>query len=92
MKKVLASLLEDPPREDSDDFSPEEAQRATPTTDADDLVNKIMRQVRGSKVAKFAIENHELRRKGDHLYYRARLVAQHEPPKVLVYQIDWVKP
>ena len=92
MKESLASLLEDPPREDSDDFSSEEARRATPTSDADDLVDKIMRQVRGTKVSKFAIRKHELRRKDQHLYYRCRLVATHEPDKVLIFRIDWVQP
>jgi hypothetical protein len=92
MKKALASLLEDPPEEDSNNFSLEEAQRATLTANADDLVEKIMQQVRGSKVSKFTVANHELRRRSDHLYYRVKLVATNEPSKVLVYQIDWVRP
>jgi hypothetical protein len=88
--KKLASMLDDPPRENSEDFTTEDALRATPTTDADDLVGKIMCQVRGSKVSKFAVQSHELRRRNDHMYCRVRLVATHEPDKVLVYQIDWV--
>jgi len=92
MKKALASLLEDPPEEDSEDFSLEEAKRSVLTANADDLIEKVMHQVRGSKVAKFAVDRHELRRKEGHLYYRLRLVATNEPPKVLVYQIDWVRP
>jgi len=92
MQKTLASLLDDPPQEDSEDFSQEEVQRATVTTDADDLVNKIMHQVRGSTDSKFAVKSHELRRRDNHMFCRLRLVATHEPDKVLVYQIDWVKP
>jgi hypothetical protein len=92
MKKALANLLEDPPEEESEDFSVEEATRSVLTTNADDLIERIMQQVRGSKVSKFTVDRHELRRKKGHLYYRLRLVATNEPPKVLVYQIDWVRP
>jgi hypothetical protein len=92
MKKVLASLLENPPEEDSEDFSVADANRAILTSGADNLVEQVMRQVRGSRVTKFVVDRHELRRKEGHLYYRLRLVATNEPPKVLVYQIDWVSP
>lgn len=82
-------LLEDPPREDSEDFTFKEAQEATPTTDAADLVDRILRHVRGSEST---IRSQELRRRGDHLYCRICLVGTHEPDQVLVYQIDWVRP
>lgn len=92
MKRALTSLLENPPEEDSEDFSVEDANRSIPTLGAEDLVEKVMHQVRGSRVTKFVVDRHELRRKEGHLYYRLRLVATNEPPKVLVYQIDWVVP
>lgn len=79
--------------EDSEDFTENEAQRATVTVGPDDLVQWIITEVRAqnNKVSKFALQDHQLRRKHDHLYYRVRLVAQHEPDRVLVFQVDWVK-
>jgi len=77
--------------EDSDDFTEDEAQRAIITTGSDELVQWVLKHVRGSRVAKYTVQNHELRRRGDHLYYRARLVAQQEPDRVLIFRVDWVK-
>ena len=78
--------------EDSEDFTDEEAERATVTEGPDDLVQRLMKQVRGSRVSKFTLRSHELRRRQDHLYYRVRMVAIQEPDKVLIFQVDWVKP
>lgn len=90
--KNLVSLLEDPPLEDSEGFSEEEALAAEPTANADDLIHQILKQIRGSRVAKFVVKSHEMRRWGGHMYCRIRLGAVDEPDKVLIYQIDWVLP
>lgn len=91
MKKVISSLLEDPPQEDSKDFSQEEAQGAILTANAVDLADKVLCQIQGI-ASKFAV-NHELRRREEHIYYRLHLVAPVPRDSLkLVYQIDWVKP
>jgi hypothetical protein len=77
--------------EDSEDLGPEEAEKATVTEGPDDLVQRLMKQVRGSQVAKFALKSHELRRRDHHLYYRVRMVATQEPDKVLIFQVDWIQ-
>jgi len=76
---------------DSDDFGSDEAERATVTEGPDDLVQRLMKQVRGSQVSKFALKSHELRRREQHLYYRVRMVATQEPDKVLVFRVDWMR-
>jgi hypothetical protein len=93
LKQALKSLamMPDLKLEDSDDFSEDEAQRATFTTGPDDLVQWLLKNVRGSRVAKYTVQEHHLRRWRDHLYYRARLVAQQEPDRVLIFRVDWVK-
>jgi hypothetical protein len=59
--------------------------------DSEDFVQRLMKQVRGSQVAKFALKSHELRRRDHHLYYRVRMVATQEPDKVLIFQVDWIQ-
>ena len=76
---------------DSDDFGSEEAERATVTEGPDDLVQRLMKQVRGNQVAKFTLKSHELRRRERHLYYRVRMTATQEPDKVLIFRVDWMQ-
>jgi len=92
MDKMLTLTGEEPPQEDSEDFSAEEAERATLTADPDDLVKRLMKQVRGSRVSKFTLKSHELRRREGHLYYRVRMIANQEPDKILIFRVDWVQP
>lgn len=92
MKEALEGLsLEGLEPEDSEDFSSEEVERATVTEGPDDLIQRLMKQVRGNQVAKFALKRHELRRWDDHLYYRVRMVATQEPDKVLIFRVDWIQ-
>ena len=91
MDKMLA-LTGEPPQDDSEDFSAEEAKRAMPTSSPEDLVQRLMKQVRGSRVSKFTLKSHELRRHDGHLYYRVRMIANQEPDKILIFCVDWVQP
>lgn len=86
------SLLEDPPRGNSEDFTQEDVEKAIVTTSSEDFLGRFMRNVRGSIAPKFSVLSHELRRWDDHMYCRVRLGAPGEPDKVLIYQIDWVEP
>lgn len=85
-------LTGDLPQEDSEDFSAEEAASAIPTQNSEDLVKRLMKQVRGSRVSKFTVQSHELRRREGRLYYRIRMTATQEPDKVLVFKVDWIQP
>lgn len=92
LKDALEGLsLEGLEPQDSEDFGPEEAERATVTEGPDDLVQRLMKHVRGNRVAKFALQSHELRRRDQHLYYRVRMVATQEPDKVLIFRVDWIQ-
>ncbi len=91
MKPNQMLLTGELPLEDSEDFTADEAEVATPTKSSEDLVQRLMKQVRGSKVSKFTLQNHELRRREGHLYYRVRMIANREPDKVLIFCVDWVR-
>ena len=84
--KDFMPLIEDPVRDDSEDLDSEEVLRATYTSSADDLVNKIKQQVQTGEIP----YSHELRRKGGHMYHRVRLKTEGEPDRTLLFQIDWV--
>lgn len=84
--KKLVSLLEDPPREDSKDLTPEEVQEALHTSSAEDLAGSVKRQVLPGE----CLHSHELRRMGDHMYCRVRLGAKDAPSRSILFQIDWV--
>ena len=92
MKLDQMLLTGEPPQEDSDDFTDSEAELATLTKNSEDFVQRIMKQVRGSKVSKFTLQSHELRRREGHLYCRVRMIANQEPDKVLIFRVDWVQP
>lgn len=89
MTKPLPALLDDPPKEDSPDLIDEEIDRAIYTVDDRDLAQKLTEEIKRNR--DFALRRHELRRRGEHLYWRTTLVANKEPDKVLVFSVDWLQ-
>jgi len=85
----LPALTEDPPREDSPDLTDAEVEGAVFTKDTNEFARLLTGEVKQNR--DFAIKTHELRRRGDHLYARIRLVSHKEPDKVLVFQVDWLQ-
>lgn len=91
MKRILSKLIEDPPREDSPDLTDEHVEQAVITKDADDLASLICEDIKESG-GKFPLQGHELKRRGEHLYWLSRLVCVGEPDRVLIYRTDWLEP
>ncbi len=89
MTKPLPALTEDPPKEDSPDLEDAEVERAIFTKDTDELARLLTDEIRRNH--HFVMKKHELRRRGEHLYSRVTLVANKEPDKVLVFQVDWLQ-
>ncbi len=89
MTKPLPALTENPPKEDSPDLTDAECERAVFTKDSNDLARMLTEEIKRNR--HFAMKRHELRRRGDHLYTRVTLVANKEPDKVLVFQVDWLQ-
>lgn len=81
-------VVEDPPKEDSPDLTDDEVEAAVDTRDAEDLAKLTAKAV--AQDTEFTVTGHELRRRGDHLFWRTRLVAGGEPDKVLVFRVDWL--
>ena len=91
MKRVLSKLIEDPPREDSPDLTDEQVEQAVVTRDLDDLAKLICEDIKESG-GNFTLAGHELKRRGEHLYWLSRLVCVGEPDRVLIYQASWLDP
>ena len=81
-------VVEDPPKGDSPDLSDDEVEGAVDTRDVDDLAKLTAKAV--AQDAGFTVTGHELKRRGDHLYWRTRMAAADEPDKVLVFRVDWL--
>lgn len=88
MKGVLTMLSEEPPKEDSDDLTDDEIEAAVETRGPDDLAHLVCEAIKESR--KFTVDAHELRRRGEHLYYRCHMVCAQEPDRVLIYRVDWL--
>lgn len=88
MKRILTTLTEDPPEEDSEDLMDEEIEQAIVTKNPDDLAKLICAAIKESR--KFTLQSHELRRRGSRLFWRSRLVCAREPDRVLIYGVDWL--
>lgn len=88
ISRHLVSLVEDPPKEDSADLSDIEVEQAVTTIDHIDLERRLVEMVR-SKGGTMTIGSHELRRRGNDLYWRTRLVGE-EPDCVLVFKTNWL--
>lgn len=80
MSAHLESFLENPPKEDSQDLSDDEVAGAVATDDAEDVVRFLREQ------GPIVILAHELRRRGDDLYWRVRI----EPDRSFVFQVSWL--
>jgi hypothetical protein len=87
--KTLPVFTEDPPKEDSPDLTDAEIDNAIFTRDDRELAQKITEEIKRNR--DFALKKHELRRRGEHLFWRATLVANKEPNKVLVFSVDWLQ-
>jgi hypothetical protein len=87
--KPLPALTEDPPKEDSPDLMDAEVERAIFARDAAELTRLVTENLRHNR--SFSLSKHELRRRGEHLYWRVTLVANKEPNKVLVFLADWLQ-
>lgn len=92
---LLEAVTNPPPEEDSEDLTDVEVENAIPTEKADDLAHLIAEEVKHNpdspETGGFTVQAHELRRRGEHLYWRVRLVSSSEPVKILVFQVDWLK-
>lgn len=86
--KPLIKLVEDPPKEDSPDLTDDEIEDATDTEGPDDLAQVVVEEIKLSK--KFSVGGYELRRRGDDLFLRVRLVCAQEPARVLIYKVSWL--
>jgi hypothetical protein len=89
MTKQLPSLIDDPPKEDSPDLTDEEIERALFTKDGHELARILTDQIKQNR--DFVLKGHDLRRRGERLYWRTTLVANKEPDKVLVFSVDWIQ-
>lgn len=88
MTHRLEALIDDPPKEDSEDLLDEEIQRAVDTSCYEHFSGKLVAEVR--RRPELTIQKHELRRRGGDLFWRVHLVAGSEPEEVLVFKTNWV--
>lgn len=89
MTKALPALTEDPPKEDSEDLTDSEIERAVFTRSLQELTQRLTEEIQQNR--DFSLKRHELRRRGGHLFWRTTLVANREPDKVLVFSVDWLQ-
>lgn len=85
---MLEDFADDPPQEDSEDLSDEEIHGAVPTCSASELGKHLIEELRRSEG--LAVKGHELRRRGEDLFWRTRLVRAEEPERVLIFRVDWL--
>lgn len=86
MTRPLETLMNDPPKEDSEDLTDEEVAGALEAKTSSDVARLVRQEVLDSS---FTVKAHELRRRGDALFWRVRLVAR-DVEKVLVFRADWL--
>jgi hypothetical protein len=84
----LDTLIEDPPKEDSEDLTDEEISLAVPTANKGELTQLMVQEIHRNMGASF--EGHELRRRGEHFYLRTQMRTDREPNKTLIFQVDWL--
>lgn len=87
-------LVGAPPKEDSQDLTDEEIALSVPTHNLEDFVRALEESLRPliRPNVSGAIKSHDLRRRGDSLYCRTRVLFDGEPEKVLVFKVDWMDP
>lgn len=89
MSERVEDLIEDPPKEDSEDLTDEEIAQAVPTQDAKELAQHLIEELRRREG--LAVQRHELRRRGEHLFWRSHLVVgPAEPERVMIFKVDWL--
>lgn len=86
MTKPIATLLENPPKEDSEDLSDEEIEGAMASETSSDIAQRVRREILETP---FRVKAHELRRRGEELFWRVRLVSG-AVEKVLVFRANWL--
>jgi len=88
-QRLLQSLIDDPPKEDSEDLTDEEIALARPTKNLNELTKCIVEEIRRREG--LAVKRHELRRRGKDLFWRTHLVVTpDEPERVLLFRVDWL--
>ncbi len=85
-RPLLETLLTDPPKEDSDDLADDEVAGALESETSSDIAQRVRQEILDTS---FTVKAHELRRRGDSLFWRVRLVAG-DVEKVLVFRADWL--
>ncbi len=76
-----------PEVEDSVDLTDAEVTGAVPTMSEQDLAALLTQQLQTG----CSLGTREIRRRRPHLYLRCYVVCPDEPPKVLVYCVDWLQ-
>jgi hypothetical protein len=86
-------LVGEPPKEDSIDLTDGEISLAVPTKNMEDFVRALEEELRPLVRPNVGgtIKSYDLRRRGDNLYCRAKVLLDGEPDKVLVFQVDWME-
>lgn len=79
----MNKLIEGPPKEDSEDLTDEEISRAIPTRGSSDVARALKTEALG-----VSIKAHELRRRGDNLFWRVRLAT--DPERTLIFGVNWL--
>lgn len=89
IQRTLESLVEDPPKEDSADLTDEEIAQAIVTTSHKELAQHLIEELR--RRDGLVVKSHELRRRGENLFWRTHLVfTPDEPDRVLLFRVDWL--
>ncbi len=78
--------MTDPPKEDSEDLTDEEVAGALEAKTSSDVARRVQQEILDSS---FTIKAHELRRRGESLFWRVRLVDG-AVEKSLVFRVDWL--
>ena len=86
-------LVGEQPKEDSSDLTDAEIEMAVQTTNLEDFVRSIEEEIRPSVRPNVvaAIKSHDLRRRGEDLYCRTRILFDGEPDKVLIFRVNWME-
>jgi hypothetical protein len=88
MNRLFQNLVNEPPKEDSKDLTDEELAQVIPTSSSEELAKIIVEELRCGGLT---IKSHELRRRGEDLFWRTHLVvAPTEPERVLLFRVNWL--
>lgn len=89
MSHLLEALIDDPPKEDSEDLTDEEIAEAADTLSLGHLTQCLVEEIR--RRGGLSVKSHQLRRRGDNLYWRTHLVVTpDEPDRVLIFRVNWL--